>query len=67
MNNQVAKQQELGQKVYQHMSARLGELEYNLVTAQATLEMQAEEVEALKKKIAEKDEKIKMLEEQLNK
>ncbi|GIN08655.1 hypothetical protein J1TS1_28000 [Shouchella clausii] len=66
MNNQVAKQQELGQKMYQHMSARLGELEYNLVTAQATLEMQAEEVEALKKKIAEKDEKIKMLEEQLN-
>lgn len=53
--------------MYQHMSARLGELEYNLVTAQATLEMQGEEVEALKKKIAEKDEKIKMLEEQLNK
>lgn len=67
MNNQVAKQQELGQKMYQHMSARLGELEYNLVTAQATLEMQGEEVEALKQKLAEKDEKIKMLEEQLNK
>lgn len=53
--------------MYQNMSAKLGELEYKLITSQTTLELKGEEVEELQQKLLEKEEKIKMLEEQLNK
>jgi len=49
------------------MSSKLGELEYNLIVANSTLELKAEENEDLQEKIKQKDEKIKALEKELNK